>query len=216
MFAMQKPFGEATRYWRRPFSANMTKRRIHRGVGGPPDPAGRRRHGRPFIPAASSFRTPTHGYEAKRPPLCRHSLGAGTERVIDEPRVPPFADSSAHLTIASKRSRSSSSSSGRCRVMAGNIYRERRRAEGLARLRKLRMRRRGKNMTISLPVLSRSLRLWQSWFRPCCLEFAIRGVFRIAAGFLRPAVEPIPGDHVAFFTHLVHEVVTAVKLRRIS
>ena len=131
-------------------------------------------------------------------------------------RVPPFADSSAHLTIASKRSRSSSSSSGRCRVMAGNIYRERRRAEGLARLRKLRMRRRSKNMTISLPVLSRSLRLWQSWFRPCCLEFAIRSVFRIAAGFLRPAVEPIPGDHAAFFTHLVHEVVTAVKLRRIS
>jgi len=127
-----------------------------------------------------------------------------------------FADSSAHLTIASKRSRSSLSSSGRCRVMAGNIYRERRRAEGLARLRKLRMRRRSKNMTISLPVLSRSLRLWQSWFRPCCLEFAIRSVFRIAAGFLRPAVEPIPGDHVAFFTHLVHEVVTAVKLRRIS
>ena len=48
------------------------------------------------------------------------------------------------------------------------------------------------------------------------LALAIGGVFRIAAGFLRPAVEPIPGDHAAFFTHLVHEVVTAVELRRIS
>src|SRR5207237_6443323 len=89
-----------------------------------------------------------------------------------------FADSSAHLTIASKRSRSSLSSSGRCRVMAGNIYRERRRAEGLARLRKLRMRRRSKNMTISITVLSRSLLLCESWFQPCYLDVTIRGVFR--------------------------------------
>src|SRR5262245_58943088 len=36
MFALQEPCGEATRYWRRPFSANMIKRRICRGVGPAP------------------------------------------------------------------------------------------------------------------------------------------------------------------------------------
>jgi hypothetical protein len=50
-------FREATRYWRRPFSANMTKRRIRRGVGGPPDPAGRplsaARRVTGLVPAAS-------------------------------------------------------------------------------------------------------------------------------------------------------------------
>jgi hypothetical protein len=37
MFAMEEPFRKAIRFWMRPFSANMTKRRIHRGVGRPPD-----------------------------------------------------------------------------------------------------------------------------------------------------------------------------------
>src|SRR5262249_26421688 len=52
---------------------------------------------------------------------------------------------------------------------------------------------------------------------PILSDVAIGGISRVFAGFiLPPSVQPIPPELAAFITQLLHEVATAVELRRIS